>query len=51
MKNEMIEREGQEKRKNLAEETKQHRMRADYQDQLARKRNDDMLAKQVHSTI
>jgi ATPase family AAA domain-containing protein 3A/B len=46
-KNESIEREGAEKRKTLAEETKQHARRADYQDQLARKRNDEMLAKQV----
>lgn len=30
--------EGEEKRKSLQEETKQHQMRAQYQDQLARKR-------------
>ena len=38
--------EADEKRKTLAEETKQHQQRANYQDQLARKRYDDQLAQQ-----
>ena len=37
----------EEKRKTLQEETKQHQQRAQYQDQLARKRYDDQLAQQV----
>lgn len=37
----------EEKRKTLAEETKQHQQRAQYQDQLARKRYDDQLGQQV----
>jgi ATPase family AAA domain-containing protein 3A/B len=32
--------EGEERRKTMQEETKQHQMRAQYQDQLARKRSD-----------
>ncbi|XP_066597233.1 ATPase family AAA domain-containing protein 3A homolog isoform X2 [Prorops nasuta] len=38
--------DGEEKRKSLAEETKQHQMRAQYQDQLARKRYDEQLVQQ-----
>ncbi|XP_064610548.1 ATPase family AAA domain-containing protein 3-B-like [Liolophura sinensis] len=37
----------EEKRKTLAEETKQHQQRAQYQDQLARKRYDDQLIQQA----
>ena len=40
----------EEKRKNLAEETRQHSTRADYQDRLARKRYEDQLAQQVRVT-
>ncbi|XP_015793403.1 ATPase family AAA domain-containing protein 3-B [Tetranychus urticae] len=36
----------EERRKTLAEETKQHQARAQYQDQLARKRYDDQLIQQ-----
>ncbi|EEB12600.1 conserved hypothetical protein [Pediculus humanus corporis] len=36
----------EEKRKTLAEETKQHQLRAQYQDQLARKRYEDQLQQQ-----
>ena len=39
---------GEEKRKTLAEETKQHQRRAEYQDQLSRKRYDDQLLQQVN---
>ncbi|CAB3359998.1 Hypothetical predicted protein [Cloeon dipterum] len=38
--------EGEERRKTMQEETKQHQMRAQYQDQLARKRNEDQLMQQ-----
>ncbi|XP_067006029.1 ATPase family AAA domain-containing protein 3A homolog [Anabrus simplex] len=38
--------DAEEKRKTLAEETKQHQMRAQYQDQLARKRYEDQLLQQ-----
>ncbi|XP_015515884.2 ATPase family AAA domain-containing protein 3A homolog [Neodiprion pinetum] len=38
--------EGDERRKTMQEETKQHQMRAQYQDQLARKRYDDQLGQQ-----
>ena len=39
--------QGDEKRKTLAEETRQHQSRAEYQDRLARKRYDDQLSQQV----
>ncbi|KAK9722865.1 ATPase family associated with various cellular activities (AAA) [Popillia japonica] len=38
--------EAEEKRKYLQEETRQHQARAQYQDQLSRKRYDDQLAQQ-----
>lgn len=38
--------EGEEKRKNMQEETRQHQQRAQYQDQLSRKRYDDQLLQQ-----
>lgn len=38
--------DAEEKRKTLAEETKQHQARAQYQDQLARKRYEDQLIQQ-----
>lgn len=38
---------GEEKRKTLNEETRQHQQRADYQDRLSRKRYDDQLDQQV----
>lgn len=38
--------EGDERRKTMQEETKQHQMRAQYQDQLARKRYDEQLTQQ-----
>ncbi|KAK9888751.1 hypothetical protein WA026_000977 [Henosepilachna vigintioctopunctata] len=38
--------EGEEKRKYLQEETRQHQQRAQYQDQLSRKRYDDQLVQQ-----
>ncbi|XP_015115200.1 ATPase family AAA domain-containing protein 3A homolog [Diachasma alloeum] len=38
--------EGEERRKTVSEETKQHQMRAQYQDSLARKRYDDQLGQQ-----
>ncbi|XP_034952643.1 ATPase family AAA domain-containing protein 3A homolog [Chelonus insularis] len=38
--------DGEERRKTIAEETKQHQMRAQYQDSLARKRYEDQLAQQ-----
>ncbi|XP_063991788.1 ATPase family AAA domain-containing protein 3A homolog [Diachasmimorpha longicaudata] len=38
--------EGDERRKTIGEETKQHQMRAQYQDSLARKRYDDQLGQQ-----
>ncbi|KAL8564954.1 hypothetical protein ACOMHN_019857 [Nucella lapillus] len=37
----------EERRKTLSEETKQHNQRAQYQDQLARKRYDEQLAQQA----
>ena len=37
----------EEKRKTLREETKLNQQKAQYQDQLARKRYDDQLAQQV----
>lgn len=37
----------EEKRKTMAEETRQYQQRAQYQDQLARKRYDDQLAQQA----
>lgn len=46
MKGEQKRIEGEERRKILQEETKQHQMRAQYQDQLARKRYDDQLIQQ-----
>ena len=39
----------EEKRKTIAEETKHHQQRAQYQDQLARKRYEEQLAQQVSS--
>lgn len=38
--------EGEERRKTVGEETKQHQMRAQYQDSLARKRYEDQLGQQ-----
>jgi len=38
--------EGEERRKTIQEETKQHQMRAQYQDQLARKRYEEQLIQQ-----
>lgn len=38
---------GEEKRKLMTEETRQHQQRAEYQDKLARKRYDDQLSQQV----
>lgn len=38
--------DGDEKRKTLQEETRQHQNRAQYQDQLARKRYEDQLVQQ-----
>lgn len=38
--------QGEERRRLLAEETKQHQQRAQYQDQLARKRSEDQLLQQ-----
>lgn len=37
----------EEKRKNMVEETKQQKSRAEYQDTLARRRHEDQLAQQV----
>ena len=39
--------EQEEKRKTLGAETKEHQQRAQYQDQLARRRYDDQLGQQV----
>ncbi|KAK6176224.1 hypothetical protein SNE40_014548 [Patella caerulea] len=39
----------EERRKTLSEETKQHQQRAQYQDQLARKRYDDQLIQQART--
>ena len=41
----------EEKRKTMAEETKHHQQRANYQDQLARKRYEEQLAQQVRLTL
>ncbi|KAK2150461.1 hypothetical protein LSH36_404g02037 [Paralvinella palmiformis] len=46
LKNEQMRIAAEEKRKTLAEETKQHQRRAEYQDQLSRKRYDDQLLQQ-----
>ena len=43
--------QAEERRKTLTEETKQHSQRAQYQDQLARKRYDDQLAQQVGLSV
>ena len=48
MKSDQIRVSGEEKRKTLVEETRQHQQRAEYQDRLARKRYDDQLAQQVN---
>lgn len=40
--------EQEERRKTIASETKGHQERAQYQDQLARRRYDDQTAQQVH---
>ena len=42
-----IQMQNEEKRKNMIEETKQQKSRAEYQDVLARKRYEDQLAQQV----
>merc|ERR1719419_873332 len=41
--------QAEEKRKTLSEETRQHQSRAEYQDQLTRKRYDDQLAQQLRN--
>ena len=41
----------EEKRKTMAEETKHHQQRAQYQDQLARKRYEEQLAQQVRINL
>lgn len=41
----------EERRKTLVEETKQHQQRAQFQDQLARKRYDDQLSQQVRKLV
>lgn len=41
----------EERRKTLVEETKQHQQRAQFQDQLARKRYDDQLSQQVRKFV
>ncbi|XP_002732291.3 ATPase family AAA domain-containing protein 3A-like, partial [Saccoglossus kowalevskii] len=46
MKVEQIRTQGDEKRKTLSQETRQHQDRAQYQDQLARKRYEDQLIQQ-----
>lgn len=38
--------EGEERRKTLGEETRQHQARAEYQDQLSRRRYEDQLLQQ-----
>ncbi|ESO07619.1 hypothetical protein HELRODRAFT_185441 [Helobdella robusta] len=47
MKSEQIKMANEERRKTLVEETKQNQKRAEYQDQLARKRYDDQLIQQA----
>ena len=47
MKNEQTRVEAEEKRKNMIEETKQHKQRAEYQDVLSRRRYEDQLEQQV----
>ncbi|KAG9353121.1 hypothetical protein JZ751_017697 [Albula glossodonta] len=46
LKGDQIRIQGEERRKTLTEETKQHQARAKYQDQLARQRYDDQLRQQ-----
>lgn len=46
LKVEQVKVQQEERRKTLAEETRQHQQRAQYQDQLARKRYDDQLLQQ-----
>uniref|UniRef100_UPI003AAE7B30 uncharacterized protein isoform X1 n=1 Tax=Centroberyx gerrardi TaxID=166262 RepID=UPI003AAE7B30 len=46
LKGEQIQVQGEERRKTLAEETKQNQARAQYQDKLARQRYDDQLRQQ-----
>ncbi|KAM6981910.1 ATPase family AAA domain-containing protein 3-like [Tautogolabrus adspersus] len=46
LKGEQIQLQGEERRKTLAEETKQNHARAQYQDKLARQRYDDQLRQQ-----
>ncbi|XP_078414142.1 ATPase family AAA domain containing 3 [Cetorhinus maximus] len=46
LKGDQIKVQGEEKRKTLAEETRQHQARAQYQDKLARQRYDDQLRQQ-----
>ncbi|KAJ8395142.1 hypothetical protein AAFF_G00035980, partial [Aldrovandia affinis] len=46
LKGEQIRSQGEERRKTLSEETKQHQARAQYQDKLARQRYDDQLRQQ-----
>ncbi|GCB77681.1 hypothetical protein scyTo_0020020, partial [Scyliorhinus torazame] len=46
LKSDQIKVQGEEKRKTLAEETRQHQARAQYQDKLARQRYDDQLRQQ-----
>uniref|UniRef100_A0A8C4H524 AAA+ ATPase domain-containing protein n=1 Tax=Dicentrarchus labrax TaxID=13489 RepID=A0A8C4H524_DICLA len=46
LKGEQIQLQGEERRKTLAEETKQNQARAQYQDKLARQRYDDQLRQQ-----
>lgn len=47
MKVEQVRVAAEERRKLLAEETRQNQQRADYQDRLSRKRYEDQLAQQV----
>ena len=47
MKIEQVRVQAEERRKLLAEETRQNQQRADYQDRLSRKRYEDQLAQQV----
>ena len=49
MKIEQVRSSQEERRRTLAEETKQHQARAEYQDRLARKRYDDQLVQQVRT--
>ncbi|XP_056652011.1 ATPase family AAA domain-containing protein 3 [Monodelphis domestica] len=46
LRNEQIRSQGEERRKTLNEETRQHQARAQYQDKLARQRYDDQLRQQ-----